>query len=72
MDLKGHSSQVMAVAFNPDGTRAITASKDGTLRIWKTDVRYALRVSGLGVGVSGWRTVCARVCLSGWEGSVAA
>jgi WD40 repeat protein len=51
MDLKGHSSQVMAVAFSPDGTRAITASKDATLRIWKTDVRYGLRVGGAGVVV---------------------
>lgn len=35
MDLKGHSSQVMAVALAPDGSRAVTASKDGTLRVWK-------------------------------------
>eukprot|EP00878_Enallax_costatus_P041432 GHUV01048209.1.p1 GENE.GHUV01048209.1~~GHUV01048209.1.p1 ORF type:complete len:101 (-),score=11.58 GHUV01048209.1:312-614(-) len=44
MDLKGHSSQVMSVAFNADGSRTITASKDGTLRIWNTAVRYHLQV----------------------------
>eukprot|EP00878_Enallax_costatus_P010560 GHUV01011027.1.p1 GENE.GHUV01011027.1~~GHUV01011027.1.p1 ORF type:complete len:367 (+),score=82.44 GHUV01011027.1:462-1562(+) len=43
MDLKGHSSQVMSVAFNADGSRTITASKDGTLRIWNTAVRYHLQ-----------------------------
>jgi WD40 repeat protein len=37
--------QVMSASFSPDGSRAVTASKDGTLRIWKTDVRYQLQVS---------------------------
>lgn len=41
-DLKGHSSQVTALAFSPDGTRAVTSSKDGTWRVWKLDVRYSL------------------------------
>lgn len=40
MDLKGHSRQVTAVAFRPDGKRAVTASNDHTLRIWNLDVRY--------------------------------
>jgi hypothetical protein len=42
MELKGHKSQVMAVAFSPDSKRCVTASKDGTLRIWNIDVRYQL------------------------------
>jgi len=33
----------MAVALNPDGTRAVTASKDGTLRLWNLDVRYHMQ-----------------------------
>jgi WD40 repeat protein/serine/threonine protein kinase len=32
--LKGHTSQVRAVAFFPDGTRLATASEDNTARIW--------------------------------------
>lgn len=36
--------QVMSASFSPDGSRAVTASKDGTMRIWKTDVRYQLQV----------------------------
>lgn len=42
MDLKGHKSQIMCIAFSPDGKKVATASKDGTLRIWNIDVRYAL------------------------------
>lgn len=41
-ELKGHTSQVTALAFSADGTRAVTASKDGTWRVWKLDVRYTL------------------------------
>ncbi|KAI8469467.1 MAG: WD40-repeat-containing domain protein [Monoraphidium minutum] len=43
MDLKGHSRKVMCAAISPDGTRAATASEDGTLRVWKLDVRYQLQ-----------------------------
>ena len=42
MDLKGHRSQIMTAAFSPDNKRAVTASKDLTLRIWNIDVRYSL------------------------------
>lgn len=41
-DLKGHTSQVTALAFSPDGTRAVTASKDGSWRVWRLDVLYTL------------------------------
>jgi WD40 repeat protein len=34
--LKGHTAPVMAVALSPDGTRAATASHDGTAGIWDT------------------------------------
>lgn len=42
MDLKGHRSQIMTAAFSPDNKRAVTASKDLTLRVWNIDVRYTL------------------------------
>jgi WD40 repeat protein len=42
--------QVMSVAFSPDGGRAVTASKDGTMRIWNTAVRYHLQVRRLTAG----------------------
>ncbi|KAF5843867.1 WD40-repeat-containing domain protein [Dunaliella salina] len=42
MELKGHKSQVMCAAISADNKRAVTASKDGTLRVWRIDVRYEL------------------------------
>lgn len=43
MELKGHTRKVTAVAIAPDGARAVTASEDGTLRVWRLDVRYHLQ-----------------------------
>jgi WD40 repeat protein len=34
MILRGHTGTVSAVAFSPDGSRILTASADGTARIW--------------------------------------
>ena len=46
---------MMCAAISPDGTRAATASEDGTLRVWKLDVRYALQVGGAFEGWGVWR-----------------
>ena len=32
--LKGHNGCVVGCAFSPDGARVVTASNDGTARIW--------------------------------------
>jgi hypothetical protein len=69
MELKGHKGQVMSVAFSPDNTRAVTVSKDNTMRIWNIDVRW-VQGTGLGVGTD----MCAHVgwvglgCACGWVG----
>ena len=42
LSLKGHKGSVTAVAFSPDASRAVTASKDGHLIVWNLDVRYQL------------------------------
>src|SRR6185503_2987239 len=34
LSLVGHHSAILTVAFSPDGTRIVTASRDGTARIW--------------------------------------
>jgi WD40 repeat protein/tRNA A-37 threonylcarbamoyl transferase component Bud32 len=34
MTLNDHTDAVRSVAFSPDGTRLVTASRDGTARIW--------------------------------------
>jgi WD40 repeat protein len=34
--LHGHLQEIMATEFSPDGTYAITASRDGAVRLWST------------------------------------
>lgn len=35
--LTGHAAEIHEAAFSPDGTRVVTASGDGTARLWLTD-----------------------------------
>ncbi|KAJ7996979.1 hypothetical protein DPEC_G00224140 [Dallia pectoralis] len=39
-DLKGHSAGVHSFAFSNDSRKMATVSKDGTWRLWNTDVEY--------------------------------
>jgi WD40 repeat protein len=32
--LRGHTARVLSAAFSPDGKRVVTASQDGTARVW--------------------------------------
>ncbi|KAK1273499.1 hypothetical protein QJS04_geneDACA020594 [Acorus gramineus] len=42
MQLKGHKSAVTCLCFTPNSEKIITASKDGTMRMWNINVRYHL------------------------------
>jgi WD40 repeat protein len=42
--LKGHSDRVTAVAVTPDGQRAVSASWDGTLRVWDLETGKELHI----------------------------
>jgi eukaryotic-like serine/threonine-protein kinase len=42
--LPGHTGSVRAVAFFPDGKRALSASEDGTLRVWDVPLGRQLSV----------------------------
>ena len=43
MDLRGHKSKVMTVAFSMDATKAVSVSEDGIMKIWNVDVQYNMR-----------------------------
>eukprot|EP00245_Coleochaete_scutata_P001819 TRINITY_DN12271_c0_g1_i1.p1 TRINITY_DN12271_c0_g1~~TRINITY_DN12271_c0_g1_i1.p1 ORF type:complete len:429 (-),score=84.15 TRINITY_DN12271_c0_g1_i1:396-1682(-) len=43
MQLKGHKSAVTWLSFSADSQRVVTASKDGTIKIWNINVRYHLQ-----------------------------
>lgn len=43
----GHSEKVVAVALTANGEKALSASSDGTIKVWSTDVhsRYDVMAS---------------------------
>ena len=44
LELKGHTSDVMSVAFSPDGTRIVTSGRDQTAKVW--DARTGRELNG--------------------------
>ncbi|MEV6235437.1 TIR domain-containing protein [Lentzea sp. NPDC051838] len=45
--LRGHDAAVNSVVFSPDGTRVLTASDDGTARVWNVEnQREILKLQG--------------------------
>jgi WD40 repeat protein len=65
--LEGHSAAVSGVALRPDGRRAVSASKDGTLKVWDLESGRELRtleghcglVNGVALSPDGRRAVSA-------------
>jgi WD40 repeat protein len=55
-DLVGHTDGVTASAVTPDGRRVISASQDGTLRIWDLESGHALATLE---GHTDWVNACA-------------
>jgi len=42
MALKGHRKGIIDVAFSPSNDKAVTFSKDQTIKVWNIDVRYEM------------------------------
>lgn len=42
--LAGHEGEISKVAFNPQGSRILTASSDKTARLWETETGDCLQV----------------------------
>lgn len=45
--LQGHSVTVRGVAFTPDGSTLVSASGDGTVRMWNVDSGHQIRLLGI-------------------------
>ena len=43
MELRGHSDQVYAVAYSPDGSRLASGSDDKTVRVWEAATGEAVQ-----------------------------
>jgi WD40 repeat protein len=67
---QGHQNAVLAVAFSPDGTRAVSGSFDMSARLWDVETGRELRryvghnaaVGAVAVTPDGWRAVS-----GGWD-----
>jgi len=65
--LQGHRKNVRAVALFPDGRRAISASDDGTLKLWDLDLgecppaldRHTDQVNAIALLANGRRVISA-------------
>lgn len=66
MDLKGHKKKVTAVEFSPDSRQAVTASEDGTLKIWNINVRYKQQEDAKELAKEGLPCVNANVTRLAW------
>ncbi|MDP7000050.1 MAG: hypothetical protein QF569_28630, partial [Candidatus Poribacteria bacterium] len=45
LTLKGHDGGVMSAVYSPDGQRIVTVSRDGTAKVYTTDMDELLEIA---------------------------
>ena len=45
MTLKGHDGRVFSTVYSPNGQRIVTASNDGTVQVYTTDMDELLEIA---------------------------
>ena len=48
-DLEGHTDALTSAVFSPDGSRILTASEDGTAKVWPAPSYYETWINGKGL-----------------------
>ena len=72
LELRGHTTGVVALAWNSTGTRLATAGVDGRLRIWNRDglIEQSLTFPDASLSALAWHPALDHVAVGGRDGSL--
>ncbi|MCP4545583.1 MAG: hypothetical protein GY835_03825, partial [bacterium] len=72
LTFSGHTADVEGVAWSPDGSRIVTASSDGTAKVWDAttgeEIITLLGHTSAVIRVA-WSPSSDRIVTAGWDGT---